>query len=64
MIIGWDLLHLLGIDLKFSKGETSWANATVPMQSIDTVLKESSMDQLEDEIFFSHDPETTDVERI
>ena len=42
----------------------SWDNVTVPMQSIDTVLNESAMDQLEDEIFFSYDPETTDAERI
>ena len=64
MIIGRELLHIFGIDLVFSKGEMSWDNATVPMQSIDILLKESSIDQLKDEIFFSHDTETTDVERI
>ena len=63
MIIGRDLLHELGIDLLFSKGEMKWGNATVPMRD-PAQLRPSEIETLESEIFSMHDPATTDAERI
>ena len=63
MILGRDLLLNLGIDLKFSTGEIEWDNATTSM--IDTSkLSEDWSDQMEQELMFMHDPDTTDAERI
>ena len=63
MIIGRDLLHELGIDLLFSLGVMKWDNATVPMRD-PSQLRDSNIDDFEDEIFSMHDPTTTDAARI
>jgi len=63
MIIGRDLMHEIGMDILFSKAEMVWDNASVPMQSFDK-LDSEYIDMFEDEIFFAHDPSTTDAERI
>jgi hypothetical protein len=62
MIIGRDLLHELGIDLLFSLGVMNWDNATVPMRD-PSQLRDSNIDDFEDEIFSMHDPTTTDTAR-
>jgi hypothetical protein len=63
MIIGRDLLHELGIHLLFSLGIMKWDNATVPMRD-PSQLRDSNLDDIEDEIFSIHDPTTTDAARI
>jgi hypothetical protein len=63
MIIGRDLLHELGIDLLFSLGVMKWDNATVPMRD-PSQLRDSNIDDFEDEIFSMHDLTTTDAARI
>ena len=63
MIIGRDLMHELGINLLFGTAQISWDNATVNMRSPDS-LKEGWVDALEKEVLFSHDPETTEADRI
>ena len=63
MIIGRDLMHSLGINLLFDTAQISWDNATVRMQSPDR-LKGDWVDELEQELLYAHDPDTTDAERI
>jgi hypothetical protein len=63
MIIGRDLLHELGIDLLFSLGVMKWDNATVPMRD-PSHLRDSNIDDFEDEICSMHDLITTDAARI
>ena len=63
MIIGRDILHELGIDLLFSTAEMKWDNVVIPMQPM-SKLTQNWADEIENEILFSHDPITTDVERI
>jgi hypothetical protein len=63
MITGRDLLHELGINLLFSLGVMKWDNATVPMRD-PSQLRDSNIDDFEDEIFSMHDPATTDAARI
>ena len=63
MIIGRDLLHELGINLKFDTAEIEWDQASVAMQNMDTV-KEDWAEQFEEEMLFMEDPSTTDAERI
>ena len=38
MIIRWDLLKYLGIDIKFSKSCITWDIAEIPMQSADAMI--------------------------
>jgi hypothetical protein len=63
MIIGRGLLHELGIDLLFSLGVIKWDNATVPMRD-PSQLRDSNINDFEDEFFSLHDPTTTDAARI
>jgi hypothetical protein len=63
MIIGRAFLHELGIYLLFSLGVMKWDNATVPMRD-PSQLRDSNIDDFEDEIFSMHDPTTTDAARI
>ena len=63
LIIGRDLMHELGIDICFSTAEIKWDNASIPMQPTDK-LADMNIDELEYELLFAHDPETTDAERI
>jgi hypothetical protein len=63
MSIGRDLLHELGIDLMFSLGVMKWDNVTIPMRD-PSQLRDSSIEDFEDEIFSMHDPTTTDAARI
>jgi hypothetical protein len=63
MIIGRDLMEELGIDIKFSTGQVSWDNATIPLRDV-SWFDEENIDRLENEIYFSEDPDTIDAERI
>ena len=58
MIIGRDLLFKLGMDVSFSTGLMTWANAQVPMKNI-SCFWEDNIDEHEKEVMFMHDPETT-----
>jgi hypothetical protein len=59
LIIDRDLIHEIGIDICFSASEVRWDNASIPMQSVD-----KSTEEFEQELLFTQDPSTTDVERI
>ena len=63
MIIGRDVMHALGINLLFDTAEISWDNAKVHMQSPEKLAGRWAED-LEQELLFAHDPDTTDAERI
>ena len=63
LIIGRDLMHEIGIDICFSTAEIKWDNASIPMQSVEKLVDEF-MDQFEQELLYSHDPDTTDAARI
>jgi hypothetical protein len=63
MIIGRDIMHSLGINLLFDTAEISWDNAKIHMQHPE-MLRDNWVDALEQEIFYAHDPDTTDAERI
>ena len=63
MIIGRDLLHSLGINLLFETGEISWDGAKIHMQP-SSMLKREWIHEMEQEVLFTHDPTTTDAERI
>ena len=63
MIIGRDLMHEIGINILFKEGIMEWDNATTPMQSIDK-LQDNYLEEFEQELMFTHDPVTTDAERI
>lgn len=63
MIIGRDLMHSLGINLLFDTAQITWDNASIYMQP-PSRLQENWVDELENEILFAHDPDTTDAERI
>lgn len=63
MIIGRDLMVELGIDIKFSTGEMTWDNSSIPLRDVNC-LSDENIDQLEKEIFFMEDPDTIDADRI
>ena len=63
MIIGRDLMHEVGIDLKFSTGIIEWDNAETSMLS-PTAFNSENLEQLEKESLFIHDPVTTEADRI
>src|SRR5687767_7920151 len=63
MIIGRDLLDELGMNFLFSENLMEWDNATTPMLDPD-MFCEQFIDELEHEILYIHDPDTTDAERI
>ena len=63
MIIGRDLMHSLGINLLFDTAEMSWDNAVVHMQNPKN-LRGDWIKDVENELLFAHDPDTTDAERI
>ena len=63
LIIGRDLMLELGIDICFSTAEIKWDNASIPMHPADK-LDELNIDEFEQELLFTHDPDTTDAERI
>jgi hypothetical protein len=63
MIIGRDLLHCLGINLLFDTAEILWENAKIHMQPPGKTNGDW-LDTLEQELFYAHDPNTTDAERI
>ena len=67
MIIGRDLLHELGFIMDFKTGSMTWENATISMHDTTLFDKEESktnIKQFEKELFYAHDPSTTDAERI
>ena len=63
MIIGRDLLEELGMNFLFSKKLMEWDNATTPMLDPERFCKEF-INELEQEILYMHDPDTTEAERI
>ena len=63
MISGRDLIHSLGINLLFDTAQVSWDNVTVFMQ-LPSRLQGDWVDELEQELLYAHDPDTTDAERI
>ena len=56
-------MHELDMDILFSRGSMIWDNAEVLMQDPDW-LDSKNLDNFEHELFMTHDPETTDAERI
>src|SRR5688572_8924473 len=63
MIIGRDLISELGMTFNFGEHQMEWDYATTPM--IDpSQFSEDLIDNLEREMFYIHDPETTEAERI
>ena len=63
MIIGRDLLEELGMNFSFSEKLMEWDNATTPMLDPD-MLDQEFIDELEQEILYMHDPQTTEADRI
>ena len=63
MIIGRDLLEELGINFLFSEQMMEWDNASTPMLDPDQ-FNHDNIDQLEHELLYMHDPDTTEAERI
>jgi len=63
MIIGQDLLRELGINFLFSEQIMEWDNAMTPMQ-VPAQFHKEFIDELEHELLYMHDPETTEAERI
>lgn len=64
MIIGRDLITELGINFLFSEGTMSWDHAFTPMLDPATFQNEQQIDSLSQELLYSHDPDTTEAERI
>jgi hypothetical protein len=58
MIIGRDLMHSLGINLLFDTSEMCWDNAKVKMLPPQS-LEVNWVENLEKEVLFAHDPDTT-----
>src|SRR5687767_5223846 len=63
MIIGRDLLDELGMKFLFSENLSEWDNAITPMLDPD-MFCEQFINELEHEILYMHDPDTTEAERI
>src|SRR5688500_13588077 len=63
MIIGRDLISELGMTFWFNDHLMEWDNATTPMLD-PGMFNDEHVDQLEHEILFMHDPDTTEAERI
>jgi hypothetical protein len=63
MIIGRDLLHLLGINLLFDTAEILWDNVKIHMQPPGRTNGDW-LDTMEQELLYAHDPNTSDAERI
>ena len=56
-------MHELGIDISLSNAEVVWDYASIPMQETGK-LEERFIDHFEQALLFTHDPVTTDAERI
>jgi hypothetical protein len=63
LIIGRDLMEEIELDLKFSDMTMTWHGATIPMKD-SSLLREENIEQLVNELFYLHDPNTTEAERI
>ena len=63
MIIDQDLLGELGINFMFKEQMMEWDTATTTMIDPDQ-FNEETIDELEHDLFYMHDPETTEAERI
>ena len=63
MIIGRDLLDELGMKFLFSENLSEWDNAITPMLDPD-MFCEQFINELEHEILYMHDPDTTEAERV
>ena len=55
LIIGWDLLHELGVDISFSSKTMTWNDVTIDMKLTRCTRKDAF--HVEDEIFVSDDTE-------
>ena len=62
-IIGRDLLEALGINFLFKEHLMEWDNASTPMLD-PAVFNNDNIDELEHEMLYIHDPDTTEAERI
>jgi hypothetical protein len=52
-------MHEIGINICFSAAEVRWDNASIPIQPV-----HKSTEEFKQELLFTQDPLTTDVERI
>ncbi len=57
-------MHEIGLDILFSEEKMVWDNASVSMQHSSFLDEDRWVDLLENELMQSHDPITTDAERI
>ena len=64
MIIGRDLLEELGLKFLFDTQMMEWDNASTPMLNPDQFDQEETLEVLEKELLYMHDPDTTEAERI
>ena len=63
MIMGRDLMTDLGIKFDFENFTMTWDNASIPIHDVNK-FNDKNIKIYENEIYFSHDPSTTDAERI
>ena len=64
MIIGRDLMREIGIDIRFSDEKVIWDGAEIEMKHPDFLKEKRWVNLLEKELLMTHDPLTTDAERI
>lgn len=63
LIIGRDLMEDIELDIKFSDMTINWQGASIPMKNPE-LLKAENLEQFVNELFYLHDPDTTEAERI
>ena len=63
MIMGRDLMGELGLKIDLEHSTLMWDNVTIPMHEVSRFDEENIQDY-ENEVYLSHDPVTTDAERI
>ena len=63
LMTGRDLMSEMGMDSHFSTCSMTWDNAEVKMQDPDWLSKEN-LDKFESKLFMTHDPASTDANRI
>jgi hypothetical protein len=61
--MGRDLMAELGIKFNFENLTMTWDNTSIPMYNV-AKFNDENIQVYENEIYFSHDPSTTDAERI
>ena len=63
MIMGRDLIGEWGLKIDLEHSNLTWDNITIPMHDVARFYEENIQDY-ENEVYLSHDPVTTDAERI